>query len=79
MKKVYAVLHLRAGYNANGNPRRCYVCIGRDGQAFDAIDEGYEGLAALESKYPVLRKMPIFPVVLDVTPGQYREILRQFS
>ncbi len=79
MKVVYAVLHLNAGHNVNGNPRRIYVCIGRDGQAFDAIDEGYAGISALESKYPSLRKKPIYPVVLDTTPAQYRALLRQFS
>ena len=79
MKKVFAVLHLNASHNANGNPRRCYVCIGRDGQAFDAIDEGYEGRNALVSKYPALRDSSIYPIELDTTPAQYRDILRQFA
>ena len=74
--KVCAVLHLNAGHNVNGNPRRCYVCIGRDGCIIDTVDEGYDGLAALWRNHPELRDNPVYPISLDVTPAQYRALLR---
>ena len=78
-KKVCAVLHLNAGHDVNGNPRRCFVCIGRDGQVFDAVDEGYNGIAALWCNHPELQKNPVFPIVLDTTPGEYRALLREYD
>ena len=62
VRKVCAVVHLNAGHNGNGNPRRCFVCIGRDGQVFDVVDEGYNGIAALWRNHPELQNNPVFPM-----------------
>jgi len=77
-RKVYTVLHLNAGHDTCGNPRRCYVCIGRDGQINNVVDEGFDGLAALWSEYPELKDNPIYPVVLDTTPAEYRRLCRLY-
>ena len=75
-RKVYSVLHLNAGHNVNGNPRRCYVCIGRDGSIIDTVDEGYDGFSALYRNHPELQDLPVYPIELETTLAQYRALLR---
>ncbi len=74
--KVYAVLHLNAGNDGCGNPRRCFVCIGRDGSVIDTVDEEYNGYSALYANHPELQKNPVFPIELDTSVAQYRALLR---
>ncbi len=69
------VLHLNAGHNVNGNPRRLYVVIGRDGSVERVINEGYAGIGALWSAYPRLKDKPVYPVELEITPREYRRLL----
>ncbi len=75
---IMVVLHLNAGHTVNGNPRRVYVVIGRDGCIKRAIDEGYNGISALWTAYPRLKDKPVYPVQLDTTPAEYRRLLREY-
>lgn len=49
MKRVCSVIHLDAGQDSNGNPRRCFVLVHPIQGPLAACDEGYEGTAALET------------------------------
>lgn len=40
------LLHLDAGRDTNGNPRRCYVQYDADGAILGCWDEGYKGRSA---------------------------------
>lgn len=47
-REVGAILHLDAGHDRNGNPRRGYLVIGkRGGWPIAYVDEGYRGERAL--------------------------------
>lgn len=61
--------HLRADNDTNGNPRRCYVVYGGNGDILDVIDEGYEGRPGW------LRDVPQLASV-DVSPTEYRQFLK---
>ncbi len=71
------ILHLNAGHNVNGNPRRCYVVIDKTGCIKRVIDEGYAGDSALWAAYPKL-KGKTYPVDFDVTPAEYRRLLKNY-
>jgi hypothetical protein len=66
-------IHLDAGRTASGNPRRLFLVIDPDtAQAVDAVDEGYEGRAAVQREYPGIKEGPR----LATTPAEYRALLR---
>ena len=47
-REVAAILHLDAGHDVNGNPRRGYLVVGKaEGWPIAYVDEGYRGEAAL--------------------------------
>lgn len=46
----YAI-HLDAGHDRNGNPRRTFVVFDENGTLERAIDEGYAGYGALNRVY----------------------------
>lgn len=66
-------IRLNAGHDTNGNPRRVYVVL-RDGQLFDAIDEGYHGSSALADKYPQFADKPVY--TFATTPKEYRQLVK---
>jgi hypothetical protein len=71
-------LHLRANNDVNGNPRRCFVVLDDRSRFVEAIDEGYEGMAALYSKYPQFGPGgDCFAQAIDVGVGEYRRMLRR--
>lgn len=49
MKRICSVVHMDAGQDSNGNPRRCFVLVHPIHGPLAACDEGYLGLAAWES------------------------------
>jgi hypothetical protein len=68
-------IKLNAGNDRNGNPRRVFVVIKEDGAIHEAIDEGYDGKAILFRRYPEIA----YPCEFKTTPGEYRELLRDFA
>jgi hypothetical protein len=45
-------IYLKGPNDRNGNPVRCYLILDNDGDAVDAVDEGYAGHGALKRDYP---------------------------
>ena len=75
-------IHVNAGNDTNGNPRRLFVVFddaGKmanyvpDARVMAVVSEGYRGSAALRDEYP---DVPVAEIRLDITPKQYRELLR---
>ena len=65
-------IHLNAGNDRNGNPRRIYLVLDEDARVVNALDESYRGRDALDSVYvgcPVSAE-------LEITPREYRALLR---
>jgi hypothetical protein len=75
------VLHLDAGHDRNGNPRRLFLVLHRTGEIVAAVDEGYIGPRALEEYIPkvgkTLREMNY--CTIKTTAGEYRALLRRFG
>jgi len=85
-RDVAAIIHLIAGHDTNGNPRRGYLLIGRAGYPIGYVDEGYRGedaLADVVRNYRAWsgltdggaytpRKLP-WPVSVTTTPGELRD------
>ena len=67
------VLHLNAGNDANGNPRRMFLVF-TGGTSVDAIDEGYSGTRALPEN---LRHRIV--AELSVPANERRQLLKYFS
>jgi hypothetical protein len=72
------VLHLDAGHDVNGNPKRLYVLV-RPGHVVAVVSEGYRGVSALDDAFGpkagvTLRKA--IAVQLPVTGKAYTEIKR---
>lgn len=66
-------IHLDAGNDQNGNPRRCYVCI--DGVSVRVIDEGYLGI---EAAHKAGMPREYWPLTIATTPREYRALLKEF-
>jgi hypothetical protein len=64
------VLHLDAGHDTNGNPRRAYAGLDDRGAVLWAVDEGYLGREAVPA---YARKAPI--AELNVRPAERRRWL----
>lgn len=64
-------LHLKAPSDINGNPRRCYLVLSREGTIIDCIDEGYEGEVQVTKAYPGATRS----VTLRVPVTTYKEAL----
>lgn len=65
-------IHLNAGNNANGNPRRIYVVLDADANIVGTVDEGYEGNARLKREYPGVKIGPTFAT----SPAEYRDLCK---
>jgi hypothetical protein len=68
-------IHLNAGNDRNGNPRRLFLILNEKATIVRAIDEGYEGTQALVPEFasvPVSQQIP-------TTYKEYRYLLKQFS
>lgn len=65
-------LHLDAGHDTNGNPRRCYVVFDDTGRIVETIDEGYQGNSLVKKRYPGSVNLG----TIATTPAQRRELLK---
>ena len=70
-------IKLNAGNDRNGNPRWVYVLLDSDGDIVRAVDEGYDGIHAVN-------RIPGAEGVRDcvefaTTPAEYRRLLRLFG
>jgi len=73
-------LHLDAGHDRNGNPRRCFLVLGPDGSTVAVVDEGYRGRGALRAwaaEHGV--DVPTDAGMIATTPGEYRALLKAFA
>lgn len=68
-------LHLDAGNDTNGNPRRIYIVVSTKGSVISAHDEGYYGDAAVTKRYPNIAIVGRF----KITPGEYRSLKKQYG
>lgn len=68
-------IHVNAGNSKMGNPRRAYIVL--DGAEIEAVvDEGYYGHGALEHASSRYKDIPVMEIRLDVTPAQYRDLIK---
>jgi hypothetical protein len=75
MKDLFAV-HLNAGNDKNGNPRRLFVVYNTySGAIVETIDEGYGGTRSLTSKYPDI----ICSSRIETTPKEYKDLKSYFK
>ncbi len=77
------VVHLDAGHDTNGNPKRLFLVFDRDGE-IAAVDEGYEGPHALDTELGKqvgerLRAMLPWSARIAIEPGEYRDLLREYG
>jgi hypothetical protein len=75
MKKAIMAIHLDAGRDTNGNPRRIFVVFDSKAEVIDAIDEGYQGSGGVIRKYG---KIPISER-FETSPSARRELMRKFE
>ena len=68
------LLHLNAGNDRNGNPRRLYVVM-ENGRIVAVFNEGYEGHGAIPAAYK--RLYAHVGERIDITPAQYRELKKR--
>ena len=69
-------VYVNAGNDTNGNPRRGWAVHDViTATIVEFIDEGYNGRAELRKKYGEIAETGRF----DITPRQYRELLKDFS
>lgn len=66
-------IKLDAGNDRNGNRRRVFVVLDKDGEIRGIVDEGYKGTSALRDAFP---KVKNYPPVFATTPQEYRELLK---
>ncbi len=69
---MFAVQHIRAENDRNGNPRRCFVLykIAKDSATIAQVrNEGYSGLPREWATYPRLADVA-------VAPAEYRAFLK---
>jgi hypothetical protein len=79
------VTHLCANNDVNGNPRRVYVVTDHEGAFVEALDEGYEGEAAVYNRWPYFQHRAAerlgverrYVQRYDVEPAEYRRQLRR--
>lgn len=70
-----SVLHLDAGNDKNGNPRRCFVIFSSSGRIIDAIDEEFYGCKAYEKVYPKYVYLGKF----KTSVSEYKQVLKSHS
>ena len=70
---MYAMLHLVAPNDSDGNPRRLFVMSNDEGKFIAAWDEGYKGSDAVPG---IWRKDAYLSQRLDVPVAQYNKLRR---
>lgn len=67
-------IHINAGHDRNGNPKRGWIIANSEGEFIDFVEEGYQGSGALRlSSYSNVKPTP----TIDVVPSVYRDAMRQ--
>lgn len=76
---VYFGIHLNAGNDRNGNPRRAIVFMrhnGKDASVVKVVNEGFQGVSgAIQAAGLDPRTTPVIGR-FDITPSQYRNVLK---
>lgn len=77
------VLHLDAGHDTNGNPRRLFLVLHLTEGIVAAVDEGYYGASALDRDLSpkvgkILRGENGYHTI-KTTPSERRDLLKQFG
>lgn len=73
-------IHLNAGHDKNGNPRRAYVLLSSDGEIVCAFEEGYEGFRCVPEQVQYAQntfsaaKIPTIPT----TRSCLRQVLKAY-
>jgi hypothetical protein len=67
-------IHINAGRDRNGNPKRGWIIANSDGEFIDFVDEGFGGTGALRtSAFSQAKPTP----TIDVVPSVYRDAMKQ--
>jgi hypothetical protein len=67
-------IHINAGNDRNGNPKRGWIITDSDGYFIGFVDEGYGGTGSLQSSaYSFAKPTP----TIEVVPSVYRDALKQ--
>lgn len=72
---MHIAIHLNAGNDTNGNPRRLYVVYSvaeRESELMAVIREGYSGVRALRERFP---DAVLLSGAIQVTAKEYRSYL----
>lgn len=86
--KNLVVLHLDAGSDVNGNPRRLFLLVHPNVGFLSAVDEGYLGTEAIgdfdvdfsgDKKEIVRQLQKVITPKIDTTFKYYRELLKHYS
>lgn len=72
-------IHMNTDNDRNGNPRRLFLAVTIDGDQPDmvkteAINEGYEGKAALFRVHPDAR----YITAIEISVSEYRRLLQRY-
>ena len=70
------ILHLRSKNDRNGNPRRLYLRIAKDGYIVSAYDEGYRGIHSVPKTF---QDRASRAVSIETTPSEYKRLLRGYG
>ena len=70
----FNVIHLNAGNDTNGNPRRVFVVL-HDSDFVAAYDEGYSGINAITNLEH--REQAINACTFATTPKEYRSLIAE--
>ena len=68
------VIHLDAGREINGNPKRGFMVFDKAGKFIETIDEGYQGRGVLSKKYPDALVLSTVPTNKSFLKGALRLI-----
>lgn len=73
------VIHLNAGNDSNGNPRRIYLAILSSGRILGAVDEGYSGSGAVGERWGA--GAMDWPIVehIATTPAERKRLLARYG
>jgi hypothetical protein len=67
-------IHINAGNDRNGNPKRGWIITNSEGEFIDFVDEGYAGTGSLRtSAFSQAKPTP----TIEVAPSVYRDCMRQ--
>ena len=82
-RAISAIIHAKTTNDASGNPRRCFILLGCEGNALAVVDEGYLGEDAwhrliqprADGKH-VRDGVEASAYSIRIMPAEYRRLLR---